>query len=47
MEASEALKLSLSLCNQLKKKHSFSESLGNMVKKMSYDQLSPGNILVI
>lgn len=35
--ASSSLKLSIQLCNHFRKKNSFSESLGKMVKKPNYD----------
>ncbi|XP_014259009.1 tetratricopeptide repeat protein 39B-like [Cimex lectularius] len=43
-KASEALKCSINLCNYYRKKHSFSESLGKIVKKSKYDHLSPEEI---
>lgn len=39
--ASSSLKLSIQLCNYYRKKNTFSESLGKMVKKPNYDSYTP------
>lgn len=38
--ASETLKASLSICNRYRKKNTFGESLGKMVKKVNYEQFT-------
>lgn len=38
VEASKALKHSLLVCNRYRKKNTIGESLGKMVKKISYEQ---------
>jgi hypothetical protein len=42
--ASDALKQCITVCSRYRKKNSFSESLGKMVKKTNYDQYSPGKL---
>lgn len=38
--AAETLKSSLSICNRYRKKNTFSESLGKMVKRGNYEQFT-------
>lgn len=42
--ASDALKQCITVCNRYRKKNTFSESLGKIVKKTNYDQYSPEEI---
>lgn len=43
-KASTALKQSIQLCNFYRKRHTFSESFGKMVKKQNYDHYTPGKL---
>lgn len=43
-KASSALKQSIQLCNFYRKRHTFSESFGKMVKKQNYDHYTPGKL---
>jgi hypothetical protein len=42
--ASDALKQCITVCSRYRKKNTFSESLGKMVKKTNYDQYSRGKL---
>ena len=40
--ASEAMKQCIGVCNRYRKKSTFSESLGKIVKRTNYDSYTPG-----
>jgi len=42
--ASDALKNCMNVCNQYRRKNTFTETIGKMVKRPNYDTYTPGMI---